>query len=509
MVSAKVKKQRKKAGLLKKKSKHLDIPLLPPEDPADEPEVEYVTVGIDEGDPEYKHFKKVFERLAVPEESEGEDSAESDDEEERARKRQLREEKKLRKQQAIAAAKPQKLSKKMQRRMKRMTPAQLKQLVARPDLVEVHDAHAADPKLLLHLKGYPGTVPIPQHWCLKRKYLSAKRGFVKPPFELPSFIAKTGISRIREAYLEREEAKRAAMRSKDKGQPKRARIDIDFQELHDAFFKHAEKPPLSGFGEMYYDGQDQEARNRAAKPGVLSEKLRDALGMGQGMPPPWLVNMQRFGPPPSYPHIKIPGVNAPLPPGASYGYHVGGWGKAPVDEQGRPMYGDCFGPPQPEDPYSAYREKLWGEMASEDEEEEAAPPVIRDEAAEMDGIASVGPQGSDAGTDTGYSAASGDTGTETPDIIELRKRTGAAGAAAAHQVLEQQRASGGTGLMQSSFTYKLPGDAQRDVTVALSEGDLSRLQRGDTGAIQERFAEERASRDARQKEKRKGKDFKF
>lgn len=61
------------------------------------------------------------------------------------------------------------------------------------------------------------------------------------------------------------------------------------------------------------------------------------------MPPPWLVNMQRYGPPPAYPNMKIPGLNAPIPPGARYGYGVNEWGKPPVDEVGRPVYGDPFG----------------------------------------------------------------------------------------------------------------------------------------------------------------------
>ena len=43
---------------------------------------------------------------------------------------------------------------------------------------------------------------------------------------------------------------------------------------------------------------------RSAKPGVLSEELRMALGMGENTPPPWLINMQRYGPPPSYPDLK-------------------------------------------------------------------------------------------------------------------------------------------------------------------------------------------------------------
>ena len=41
-----------------------------------------------------------------------------------------------------------------------------------------------------------------------------------------------------------------------------------------------------------------------AKPGVLPEELRKALGMGDNSPPPWLINMQRYGPPPSYPDLK-------------------------------------------------------------------------------------------------------------------------------------------------------------------------------------------------------------
>ena len=61
------------------------------------------------------------------------------------------------------------------------------------------------------------------------------------------------------------------------------------------------------------------------------------------VPPPWLIAMQRYGPPPSYPSLKIPGLNAPIPEGCSFGYHAGGWGKPPVDEFGRPLYGDVFG----------------------------------------------------------------------------------------------------------------------------------------------------------------------
>jgi splicing factor 3B subunit 2 len=41
--------------------------------------------------------------------------------------------------------------------------------------------------------------------------------------------------------------------------------------------------------------------------------------------------------------MRIPGLNAPIPEGAQWGYHPGGWGKPPVDEFNRPLYGDVFG----------------------------------------------------------------------------------------------------------------------------------------------------------------------
>lgn len=64
------------------------------------------------------------------------------------------------------------------------------------------------------------------------------------------------------------------------------------------------------------------------KPGVLSEELRKALGMGDNTPPPWLINMQRYGPPPSYPNLRIPGLNAPIPPGGA-GLAPWQWGCIP------------------------------------------------------------------------------------------------------------------------------------------------------------------------------------
>jgi len=67
-----------------------------------------------------------------------------------------------------------------------------------------------------------------------------------------------------------------------------------------------------------YQGKEFETRLKEKKPGDLSDDLRTALGMPVGannhlVPPPWLIAMQRYGPPPSYPNLKIPGLNAPIP----------------------------------------------------------------------------------------------------------------------------------------------------------------------------------------------------
>jgi len=95
--------------------------------------------------------------------------------------------------------------------------------------------------------------------------------------------------------------------------PKLGKMDIDYQVLHDAFFKYQTKPKLTIQGDLYFEGKEFEITLREKKPGHLSDDLKRALGMPEGAPPPWLINMQRYGPPPSYPNLKIPGLNAPIP----------------------------------------------------------------------------------------------------------------------------------------------------------------------------------------------------
>lgn len=131
----------------------------------------------------------------------------------------------------------EKLSKRKLKKLTRLSVAELKQLVQRPDVVEMHDVTARDPKLLVQLKAHRNTVQVPRHWCFKRKYLQGKRGIEKPPFDLPAFIKKTGIMEMRASLQEKDEAKTLKAKMRERARPKMGKIDIDYQKLHDAFFK--------------------------------------------------------------------------------------------------------------------------------------------------------------------------------------------------------------------------------------------------------------------------------
>ncbi|KAL5731966.1 hypothetical protein ACHQM5_004639 [Ranunculus cassubicifolius] len=172
---------------------------------------------------------------------------------------------------------------------------------------------------------------------------------------------------------------------------------------------------MTTHGDLYYEGKEFEIKARERTPGTLSRELKDALGMSEGSPPPWLVNMQRYGPPPSYPQLKIPGLNAPIPPGASFGYGPGCWGRPPVDEYNRPLYGDVFGLQQQEQ--MNYNDEPiirdWGAVEDYIEEESDEDESVDEE---------IDNQNEDVQDDIKKEDTHSTTGTETPDVIELRKR---------------------------------------------------------------------------------------
>ncbi|KAK8802713.1 hypothetical protein WA171_006387 [Blastocystis sp. BT1] len=360
---------------------------------------------------------------------------------------------------------PKKMSKKARKLASRLTVAELKQLVRRPDVVEVEDVTSADPRLLVYLKSYRNTVPVPRHWCSKRHYLQGRRGTEKTPFKLPDYIANTGISDIRASIAEEERDKGLQEQARDRMHPKLHRMDISYDVLEDAFFRHMTKPKMTGFGEVYYEGKEYEVRLTDRKPGQLSDRLREALGMTPLSPPPWLYMQQRYGPPPSYPNLRIPGLNSPIPPGCQYGNHLEGWGRPPVDELGRPLYGDVFGVYQEENAKPTVNPEevaLWGEVPdgpveipdeSEPEQQQEQPEETLAASEEEPGMMSVIP------------------GSETPAAIQLRKEAGDETPYEPRSLythLEEVKVSGGSGIMPVTKKYVFPDQAKSSVCLKTS-----------------------------------------
>lgn len=385
--------------------------------------VEYVIEQLDVKDPALVVFSDIFARFQAPQDyTEAKDS-------EPTKGEVIYSDDDMESDAGSDAEEKKPLSKKKQRKMARLTIAELKQLVAKPEAVEWTDPSAADPRLLLHLKSYRNTAPVPAHWSAKRDYLQGKRGIEKPPFQLPSYIADTGIATMRDAVKEKEANMSLKAKTRERVQPKMGKVDIDYQKLHDAFFKFATKPVVTGFGEMYYEGKEFETSLKEKRPGDLSPELVEALSIPPLAPPPWLISMQRFGPPPSYPTLRIPGLNAPIPEGAQWGFHPGGWGKPPLDEYNRPLYGDVFGVlPKVTDTNigEPVDKNTWGELEPEEEEDEEEEEESEEEDEEE---TTEGPPADGLQTPSGLETPSGMAsvvstvagGLETPDFLELRK----------------------------------------------------------------------------------------
>ena len=69
-------------------------------------------------------------------------------------------------------------------------------------------------------------------------------------FEITEFIKDTGIMEMRESVKEKEDASKLKTKMRERMQPKMGKLDIDYQKLHDAFFRFQTKPRLTQHGEM-------------------------------------------------------------------------------------------------------------------------------------------------------------------------------------------------------------------------------------------------------------------
>lgn len=208
----------------------------------DDVAIEYVPEKITVADlaPIYRQFYRVFELFKLDEKPiavKTEESTENNEDKEKKDKDHLLDDDDEDMDDENKEGNGEKLSKRKLKKLTRLSVAELKQLVGRPDVVEMHDVTARDPKLLVQLKAHRNTVQVPRHWCFKRKYLQGKRGIEKPPFDLPAFIKKTGIMEMRASLQEKDEAKTLKAKMRERTRPKMGKIDIDYQKLHDAFFK--------------------------------------------------------------------------------------------------------------------------------------------------------------------------------------------------------------------------------------------------------------------------------
>lgn len=494
-------------------------------DPKNQVEIVYVSAAPTEvtEDEKLREFSEIFDKFKVEAESTTKSDGDADAAKNDADKEKSDDSKPDEDSDDSDDEDTKKMSKKKLRKLNRLSVAELKQLVNKPDVVQVEDVTAADPKLLVLLKATRNSVPVPKHWCQKRKYLQGKRGIEKPAFQLPDFIIKTGIMEMRDALHEKEERMGLKAKSREKARPKMGKIDIDYQKLHDAFFRYQTKPKMSIHGDLYYEGKEFETKIIDKKPGDLSEDLRAALGMPVGddstpIPPPWLLHMQRYGPPPSYPNLKIPGLNARIPEGASFGYHPGGWGKPPVDEYGKPLYGDVFAERDLEgeaalEPVEEISKAVWGQLESDDSGDDSSDDDDSDEDdSDDDGEPSEDTDETGLATPSGYtsetpSGITADTGLETPDAIDLRKRRTEIENAMddnadkeLYKVLPQQSADITGGMMASQHVYDMSSAKKGKKTIGegieLTGINPDMLENMDQEELKEKYAEMEAAKNA-------------
>lgn len=203
------------------------------------------------------------------------------------------------------------ISKRQRRKMNKVSIAELKASSENPNAVAWYDADAPDPYMNIAFKTCFNAIGVPSHWLQKKDYLSGKKGFELLPFKLPKFIQDTGIAEMRN--YDPDTLKK---QQRDRVQPKMGKLDIDYQKLHDAFFKYQTKSRYLKFGELYFEGREKADQHRESvihmRPGVVSKRLREAVGLSANdlnSTPPWVTLMSLIGKPPVYKHCIIPGVD--------------------------------------------------------------------------------------------------------------------------------------------------------------------------------------------------------
>lgn len=211
------------------------------------------------------------------------------------------------------------LSKRQRKLANKPTMAELKAAASYPELVEWYDRDAEYPYFNAKIKTGHNVVTIPRNWQMKRGYLAGRSLLEQKPFELPEIIKLTDIEELRQTLPDGQEKDDDKLKdfTRAKVQPKLGTLDLDYKKLYDAFFKLRKnwKPQLLPFGDLYYENRNLENELRwkemrsKYEPGIISPRLREALGLPEGMLPTWCKEMKEHGLPKSYPGIKVCGIN--------------------------------------------------------------------------------------------------------------------------------------------------------------------------------------------------------
>ncbi len=88
----------------------------------------------------------------------------------------------------------------------------------------------------------------------------------KAQYQLPAYIADTGIATMKDALKEKEAESTLKQRTRERVQPKMGKMDIDYQKLYDAFFKFQSKPHLSAYGDTTTKAKSTRLSTRTSDP---------------------------------------------------------------------------------------------------------------------------------------------------------------------------------------------------------------------------------------------------
>lgn len=186
--------------------------------------------------------------------------------------------------------------------------------------VDMHTGNAPHPVFLSQLQSVRRSVPVPFHWTQLSVFLSKQLD--RPESNVvPEAVEDTNVRQIRKNKIS----------------------SVNVASFAQCFVT-ANPLVLKGFsadltvhGQVFYSNMWRAPRKH--QPGTLSRNLRQALGMDQTSALPWLHEMQAVEElPPSRATMTVPGMNAPIPPGGSWGRADGQWGNPPRDAAGNYLY---------------------------------------------------------------------------------------------------------------------------------------------------------------------------